>query len=127
MADRMGVSAGHYANVESGSSGVGEAALRLCAANLGVNLAWLKTGKSSNFTNSGTGNTPNRPQKVLEKPLPYLSEGYLWEQRILEIIEDQRDTIDHSMRELRIPLSDILAGIGRRVQEEMEQEADHET
>lgn len=44
MAKELGISYSHLANVETGSTGVGIAALIECSARFGVSLEWLKHG-----------------------------------------------------------------------------------
>ena len=73
FAERLAISAGHLAGMESGNKKVNERSIRLIISEFHVNEYWLKTGKGEIFNSEAT-EIVSQISKILKSLSPHFQE-----------------------------------------------------
>jgi len=112
MAEFSGLTQGHYANVESGTSGIKDAPIMLICSRLAVNFDWLKHG-----TGPMSLTRTERIREMREDRPFYGEPPQNWRARVIELMETDAAKIEYALK-LGVPLTKVLHDLGQQVIDE---------
>jgi transcriptional regulator with XRE-family HTH domain len=114
MAKELGISYSHLANVETGITGVGIAALIECSARFGVSLEWLKHGSADMNLSPQERIARMRKSAADTIDTNTRDKNTGWLEKAREIMERDQQKIQYAV-DLGTSLEVALARVGREI------------
>ena len=110
-AELLGISYSHYSKAEAGFRELGRPALRLFSSAFGVDEEWLDSGKVEE------GVLPVVREKQERYLPPSGKPPGKWVDAAIGELERDREFLERAAAELGVPISQLMAAIGKRIQD----------
>ena len=114
MAESIGVGQSQYSKAEVGLRHLGRSPMMMMGERFGVNLEWLENGQGVPFEG---GEDSDRVQETSCDPAPAKPAPKQWVGLAIGELDRDREFLERAAAELGVPIAQLMAAIGKRIQD----------